>query len=279
MTLAHVPVMEFRSWPLRACFQAGTGLVGPAPGCLADRRRTVRRMSWRGLLTGLSRTPWKRDGQQQTVGVNCPVTPRVDRPRPLASRRARGGWQQLGLLGYSERPDGVISRSNQAMNTCLKLILPTLLLAPFASAASEPASAPSNGIPYPEGWKNWSTIAVSHRTDNGTIRVILGNEAAVEAARALDTAPWPDGAILGKVVWKASALENWPAAMAPGQFVHAEFMFKDSESFAESGGWGWARWVGAEQVPFNEGMQVCTSCHTPVADRDWVFTEPAQWPR
>lgn len=137
---------------------------------------------------------------------------------------------------------------------------------------------PSHGIAYPTGWQNWATIAVSHRTDNNTTRVILGNEIAVKAARSGNTNPWPDNAIIGKVVWKDTQLENWQTATAPGQFVHAEFMFKDSEKYADTYGWGWARWVGTDQQPFEKGAQVCISCHTPVQNRDWVFTDPAIFP-
>ena len=137
--------------------------------------------------------------------------------------------------------------------------------------AAEQTPEPSHGIGYPKGWQNWATIAVSHRIDNNTLRVILGNDEAIKAARSGNTNPWPDGAILGKVVWKDTQLENWNAATAPGNFVHAEFMFKNSEKYSQSYGWGWARWVGLEQKPFNKGMQVCTSCHTPVKGRDWVL--------
>ena len=147
-----------------------------------------------------------------------------------------------------------------------------------ASIASDNVPGRSHDIPYPVGWQNWSAIAVSHRTDNNTLRLILGNPVAVQAARSGRTNPWPDGAILGKVVWKDRQLEDWPAATAPGTFVHAEFMFKDTEKYARTQGWGWARWVGPDQKPFTKGAQVCISCHTPVRNRDWVFTDPAQLP-
>lgn len=150
--------------------------------------------------------------------------------------------------------------------------------ASLASLADDTGPSPSHGIPYPEGWQEWATIAVSHRNDNGTLRHILGNDVAVAAARSGKTDPWPDGAILGKVVWKDAESKKWPAATVPGEFVHAEFMFKDSARFSETSGWGWARWVGLNQEPFNGGMQVCVSCHTPVKERDWVFTDPAQLP-
>jgi len=145
--------------------------------------------------------------------------------------------------------------------------------------AANDGPAPSHEIHYPAGWQNWSSIAVSHRSDNNTLRVILGNDIAVKAARSGQINPWPDGAILGKVVWKDTQLEDWEQATAPGKFVHAEFMFKDSKKYSETYGWGWARWVGLDQKPFTKGAQVCTSCHTPVRDRDWVYTDPAIFPK
>jgi len=160
-------------------------------------------------------------------------------------------------------------------------ILLAMLLASAASilSAADNQPAPSHGIDYPSGWQKWASIAVSHRADNSTLRVILGNEIAVKAARSGETNPWPDGAILGKVVWKDTQLKNWKAATAPGQFVHAEFMFKDSKKYSETYGWGWSRWAGLDQKPFNKGAQVCTSCHTPVKNSDWVFTVPASFPK
>ena len=161
----------------------------------------------------------------------------------------------------------------------MKTFLLLLLLA-FSSVsyAEETTPLPSHKIDYPQGWQTWSSIAVSHRTDNNTVRAILGNEIAVNAARSGEQSPWPDGAILAKVVWKAGELAHWPKAIGPKDFVHAEFMFKDSVKYADTYGWGWARWVGAEQTPFEGGMQVCVSCHTPVKDKDWVFTEPGWFP-
>jgi hypothetical protein len=149
----------------------------------------------------------------------------------------------------------------------------------ISANAAELAPAPSHGISYPTGWQNWAVISVAHRTDNMTLRVIVGNDVAVEAARSGATNPWPDGAILGKVAWKGKQLKEWEEATVPGDFVQAEFMFKDSKKYADTYGWGWARWLGLEQKPFNEGAEVCTSCHTPVQDRDWVFTHPAVFPR
>ncbi len=162
------------------------------------------------------------------------------------------------------------------MTTVKNWVLFSVLMAAMGASVVW-AAGPSNGVAYPEGWQDWATLAVSHRTDNGTVRVILGNDVAVAAARRGDTRPWPEGAMLGKVVWKAETLADWPAAVGPGAFVHAEFMAR-VEGAGETR-WRWARWVGAELEPFQKGEGECIACHTPVKGRDWVFTTPAVLPR
>jgi hypothetical protein len=158
----------------------------------------------------------------------------------------------------------------------------TVALSISALAAANAAEDAPNGIAYPTGWQDWAVIATSYRTDNETIRVILGNDIAVAAARSGATNPWPDGTILGKVVWKALDLPNWELAKAPGAFVHVEFMFKDARKYAATTGWGWARWKGLDQTPYGEDAdfaQECIACHVPVAERDNVFADPASLPR
>lgn len=153
-----------------------------------------------------------------------------------------------------------------------------LYLAYSLAFAVEPAP---NGIMLPEGYKDWRVIAPSHRTDNNTLRVILGNDAAIAAARDGNTNPWPDGSILAKLVWKDTTHEHWPTATVPGDFVHAEFMIKDATKHKDTGGWGFARWLGKQQEPYgkdSEFVQECFSCHTPMKDKDYVFTAPASLP-
>ena len=165
----------------------------------------------------------------------------------------------------------------------LALLVSVLVFSTTSFAGGGTAVPPApNGIEFPADYPNWRVISISHRTDNKSMRVILGNDIAIEAARAGNTRPWPDGAVLGKVVWKEMAESGWPAAIAPDKFVHAEFMFRDSKKWAGNGtGWGWARWVGSEQKPYGKDAgisQECISCHTPVKGNDWVFTTPALFP-
>lgn len=155
------------------------------------------------------------------------------------------------------------------------------LSAGVASADHHVAKPAPNGIQLPKGYQTWATIAVSHRTDNKTLRTILGNDVAIKAAREGNTNPWPDGAILAKIVWKDTTHEAWSAATVPGDFVHAEFMVKDSQKYAATGGWGFARWVGLDQKPYGKDasfVQECFGCHVPVKNNDYVFTHPAKLP-
>lgn len=92
--------------------------------------------------------------------------------------------------------------------------------------AADPAP---NGIALPEGYKNWQLLSVHQRSDNNTLRAVLGNDIAIKAARAGKTDPWPDGSIIGKLVWKAVKHDHWETALEPGAFVHAEFMVKDRD--------------------------------------------------
>lgn len=139
-----------------------------------------------------------------------------------------------------------------------------------------------NGIELPKGYQDWPVISISHRTDNNSMRVIVGNDIAIKASRKGQTKPWPEGSILGKVVWKQTTEKHWATAIAPGKYVHAEFMIKDSEKYKSNGtGWGWARWTGLDQKPFGNDKnfdQACIACHIPVKNEDWVFTVPAKLP-
>jgi hypothetical protein len=152
-----------------------------------------------------------------------------------------------------------------------------LLLAGSTIAAEKCVAPAPNGITLPEDYKDWRVISSTSRTDNNTMRIIVGNDTAIEAARAGKTNPWPDGAILGKLIWNKTKNPEWESAEVPGQFVHSEFMVKDSAKFKETGGWGYARWIGMDQKPYGK-FNDCYECHQGVKDKDYVFTQPVMLP-
>lgn len=132
-----------------------------------------------------------------------------------------------------------------------------------------------NGIAYPRGYGNWELVSTTDRFDNHTIRAIFGNKIAVEAIKSKQIQPWPDGAVLAKVLWKEQL--DSKGIIMPGAFIHAEFMIKDAAKYADTDGWGWARWVGDDLKPYGNSpafVAECTNCHAPMKDNDYVFTMP-----
>jgi len=168
------------------------------------------------------------------------------------------------------------------MKTTLLLTLTLASSLSFVSADTLNVKPNLEGIELPANYKNWRVISASHRLDNKSMRIILGNDIAIKAARSQQTNPWPEGAILAKLVWKQKVEDNWPTAIAPDKFIHAEFMIKDSKKYKNNGtGWGWARWLGKDQKPYGDDKdlnQSCIACHTPVKGRDWVFSTPVVLP-
>jgi hypothetical protein len=55
-------------------------------------------------------------------------------------------------------------------------------------------------IQLPVNYKDWAVISATHRTDHKSIRIIVGNDIAIKAARSGQTNPWPDGSVIGKMV-------------------------------------------------------------------------------
>lgn len=139
-----------------------------------------------------------------------------------------------------------------------------------------------DGFVFPVDYRNWLPIAVSLRSDNGTIRLIVGNAMAIDAVRRAQTNPWPDGTILGKIVWKQRKDPHWEWAVVPGTLVQIDFMFRDNVKYASTHGWGWARWLGQDLIPYGgdagQSANSCISCHTSVKGNNWVFTRPAILP-
>ena len=149
---------------------------------------------------------------------------------------------------------------------------------------TEPGTvAPSpGGIEFPDDYRDWKVLTVAHRVDKQTLRVVLGNDTAIKAARARNTNPWPDGTIIANVVWEQIADSDWPNSITVDKFLRVEFMIKDLQSNTDNdSGWGWARWTGNELTPYGSGDNSdkdCVECHAKVSDTDWVFASPVLLP-
>lgn len=131
-----------------------------------------------------------------------------------------------------------------------------------------------NGIPFIEDYKNWQIISTSERFDSGTMRIIYGNPTAIKAVHDNKTNPWPDGAVLAKVVW--TQLKNEYGEIKPGEYKYIQYMIKDNRKYAKTKGWGFARFDNLDNKPFGkENFEYsCINCHRVTSDQDYVFTRP-----
>ena len=152
------------------------------------------------------------------------------------------------------------------------------LVAGSAVAADRPVSP--NGIAIYPDYMSWKVVAPSYRGDKDHVRIITGNETAVAALHA-GKKPLPDGSVLAKVSWKAEKHPNFPVATVPGDFAQVEFMVKDAKKYKETGGWGFARFVGNDLKPYGKDagfVGECFGCHVPVASNDYLFTRIVKTP-
>lgn len=164
-------------------------------------------------------------------------------------------------------------------------------LAPFAPASgptqanavattpvtdSQPVAAPSpNGVPYFPEYRDWKLLSTTDRGDNGTLRLITGNDVAIRAVEQHNTNPWPDGAVFAKIALQA--VDDGHGQIHAGKFIQVEFMEKDAKKYASTKGWGFARWRGDTLKPYREGAHFdreCVGCHEPVKGNDYVYTQP-----
>jgi hypothetical protein len=143
-----------------------------------------------------------------------------------------------------------------------------------AATASDLAAAPT-GVTIPKGYRNWQAVAPSQRDDMDQLRVILGNDIAMKAYRA-KTLPFPDGAILAKLIWKRAKSAEFDNTFVPGEPVQVEFMVKNAKKYAATGGWGFGRFIDGK--PADEKQHgTCWPCHEAnVKGHDWVFTRYAR---
>ncbi|WP_159470406.1 heme-binding domain-containing protein [Dyadobacter sp. 3J3] len=135
-----------------------------------------------------------------------------------------------------------------------------------------------NGISYFEDYKNWKVIASTNRIDNGTMRLVYGNDITVDAIRANRINPWPDGAIIVKVVWNVQP-EDKDGNVSPGNFNNIQVMVKDHKKFSQTEGWGFARFSGLDLKPYGDHVSfatACIDCHRLVTNNGFVFDVPTQ---
>lgn len=132
-----------------------------------------------------------------------------------------------------------------------------------------------NGIQYFPDYRNWKVVSTTDRFDNHTLRVIFGNDVAVRAIAEHHINPWPKGTVFAKAAWAQQVDANGDTKT--GSFIQVEFMIKDSQKYASTEGWGYARWRGTDLKPYGKDASFtneCVGCHNPVSHNDYVYSFP-----
>ena len=132
-----------------------------------------------------------------------------------------------------------------------------------------------NGVEFIPDYKNWQAISTTERFDNGTMRVIFGNDIAIAAIKNHQINPWPKGTVFAKVAWDQIADDK--GNITTGAFKQIEYMIKNEEKYSSTHGWGFARFKTPKLIPYGKTAlftNECINCHKPLSDNDFVFTQP-----
>ena len=167
-------------------------------------------------------------------------------------------------------------------------VVPFALIGWALSAQDKYTVQVPGGLAFAEfrGYENWQLIAVSQTGD--LIVAILGNPEMIKAYQAGvpgNGKPFPDGAKMAKIHWKAKKSAEAPAPTTVPDTLHdIDFMVRDSKRFADSGNWGYAQFnydtasatftpaTLADQPPQANDAKCGFACHTIVKAKDYVFT-------
>ena len=134
----------------------------------------------------------------------------------------------------------------------------------------------ATGVAYQQDFRSWQVISTTNRFDNNkSMRVVYANDIAAKAVRENQIDPWPEGSILVKAVWDVIEYED--GSLTPGAFNNVQIMEKDSKRFKDSEGWGFAKFLGLDRVPFGETAAfnaTCFNCHKAAEENGYVFNIP-----
>jgi hypothetical protein len=141
------------------------------------------------------------------------------------------------------------------------------------AAAESPVAA--NGVKYIPGFREWQVISTTNRFDNHSIRMVYANDIAVNAIRENRIKPFPEGSTIVKVVW--NSIEETNGDITSGSLNSVQIMTKDNKRFADSKGWGFAKFNGIALKPYGSTPMfnaTCFSCHKIASENDYVFNLP-----
>ena len=152
---------------------------------------------------------------------------------------------------------------------------------PPASGQTHGETAPIFVTKIPPGYRDFRLISVAHEEGNlNSLGAVLGNDVAIKAYRE-GTLPYPNGTIIVALHYRhAPSEENdrifgRAQSFVPGPPTNIQFMVKDSQEYAATGGWGFGHFSTDGKPGAEALMRTCFPCHAQEKARDLVFTQYA----
>jgi hypothetical protein len=182
-----------------------------------------------------------------------------------------------------------MKRKSTSMSIGIAVSLAVLATGAAISAQDRYSLKVPGGLSFSEfkGYQTWEVISLSHNGDK--LAAILGNPAMIQAFKAgipENGKQFPNGAKMAKIHWTATSKTTYPGApQVAGPLHDIDFMVKDSQRFADGGGWGYAAFEfddatntfrpgnTSDSPPQGKDAKCGSACHTIVKNRDYVFTE------
>jgi len=152
---------------------------------------------------------------------------------------------------------------------------------PPASGQTHGETAPIFVTKIPPGYRDFRLISVAHEEGNlNSLGGVLGNDVAIKAYRE-GTLPYPNGTIIVALHYRHSPSEEndrifgRAQSFVPGPPTNIQFMVKDSQKYAATGGWGFGHFSTDGKPGAEALMRTCFPCHAQEKARDLVFTQYA----
>ena len=147
----------------------------------------------------------------------------------------------------------------------------------FALVISPLVLAGGGEVAYPEGYRDWTHVKSMLIEEGhplygafGGLHHIYANKKGMAGYRS---GKFADGAT---IVFDLLSVERGDAAVTEGPRKVLGVMHKNSERYAETGGWGFEGFAGGdrnERVVGAGGGEACFACHVPQKERDYVFSQ------
>ena len=133
-------------------------------------------------------------------------------------------------------------RKSTRIGVSLSLSIAVVAAGVSISAQDKYSVKVPGGLAFSEfrGYEKWRVVSVSQ--DGGLFAVVLANPAMIDAYQSGAPANGkaiPDGAKMAKIHWNAKQMaEAQGPTTVPDTLHDIDFMVKDTNRFADSGGWG-----------------------------------------